>query len=184
MAGDTTRVILSALLMASLASPSLLAEETHAFEVREEGCPDGDTYCFNPPGEKVGRGNVTVLLDNDQGSVGHDLCMEINGTINCASGNGDAVPPGEEAAMTVHLEQPAEYVFWCDEGDHRDRGEEGSLTVPEYNRSEGTTPYEENDKGSIGDGGESPEGEKASPAPGSLLLMVAFLGALLGRSRL
>lgn len=41
----------------------------------------------------------------------------------------DNIDPGEELTLTFNVTEPGPNVYWCDVGDHRDRGMEGVILV-------------------------------------------------------
>lgn len=82
---------------------------------------------LDPDGVEVDAGAVLeVTFENaDQNPlITHNWLLEVTGDVT------ETIDPGETTTLLVNVPTvPGEYVFYCDIGDHRQRGMEGVLIV-------------------------------------------------------
>jgi uncharacterized cupredoxin-like copper-binding protein len=82
-------------------------------------------YKLDPSDPTVKPGTVTFEVSND-GQVVHNL--EVEGPSGEAELEQD-LQAGQSAELTVDLNQPGKYEWYCPVGNHRELGMEGTITV-------------------------------------------------------
>jgi plastocyanin len=82
------------------------------------------SFAFDETSLDAPAGATTFTFSNPA-SLGHDLCLEQDGSeVGCT----DVISGGDTAELDAELEQ-GEYTYYCSVDGHRDGGMEGTLTV-------------------------------------------------------
>jgi uncharacterized cupredoxin-like copper-binding protein len=82
-------------------------------------------YALDPANPTVKPGSVTFDVSND-GQIVHTL--EVEGPSGEQELEAD-LQPGQTGKLTVDLNEPGTYEFYCPIADHKEQGMEGEITV-------------------------------------------------------
>jgi plastocyanin len=82
-------------------------------------------FHFEPAELTVPVGQTIFNLTNLDGQRRHNMVIDVNGTVM----ESETLGASTAGVWEIMLDQPGTYDFWCSEGNHRERGMVGKITV-------------------------------------------------------
>ena len=95
-------------------------------------------YKLSPAGARLDRPASVEIHISNEGRKKHALAVEGPHGLQATT----PLRPGADAVMTVKLDRPGRYVWFCPVGDHRSRGMRGAIVVKKSAGSKAPKPKE------------------------------------------
>jgi plastocyanin len=115
------------MVLGLLASPAMAANTT--IGVKESGCSDGRTFCFDKDTFDIEAGETVTL--NNNGATAHSFCITgVAGGDLCTPNPSGGTPAGATSTVTIPASTaPGTYAYKCNVPGHDALGMKGNVTL-------------------------------------------------------